>query len=371
MSVKIWLCTWNLENAYGDDDELVLLARKALDFDPDIVVFGLQESGIYCLKSTITRFGAKLGYGEATSKDRMVGMTKGTLNSQRIGVFAKNPLYVNVATVGYHKAGAEGKGGVSVVIDHLGYRIAVATAHLDSKKEEKRRAQVEKIHRKMTSLNVKANNKLTNPYDGKADDPIDYTFFMGDLNFRMDLYDWQPLSSKTKKPLIGKAKTEMFYTKDEMDEIFRGLLDPHTRADWFDRYDTLTGTNRSAAYFSNYTFPRPTREEDGTTSLPTYKRAIGKNCKALLLNQRLGVLADHTVTGLIQLFREGYPGVNYNTKRQELDMGWLDRIGYCCHKGNAMVNGFHDAWQCYSGDHCPVYMKVTLQKPVHKVGFRM
>ncbi len=137
-ALTLWLCSWNIENAKPDDNQLRPLSNRVNNFGPDIVVLGLQEAGSG--KKTIGRFGRLLqNYGEPQIRATMHGMTKGTVNSQAIGVFVKNTMRDSFALIndGHHSGGAEGKGGLVVIFDYddgnSHCRIASTTCHLDSK----------------------------------------------------------------------------------------------------------------------------------------------------------------------------------------------------------------------------------------------
>ncbi len=124
----------------------------------------------------------------------------------------------------------------------------------------------------------------------------------------------------------------------------------------------MTGTKynyQARDHFSQgYVFPLPTREANGEVSLPTYKRDI--NCQACVtLNNQLGGAEDQ----LLPLCRQCYSGLDYNQARGEVDMGWLDRVGYrIINSGMVSVvsEEVHDIPEALAGDHAPVYMLITL-----------
>lgn len=363
---RFFLVTWNMENTLGENAELQHIAGLVANYNADVVVAGLQEAKNG--SATLGRLGNQLAGFSRAHREKMTGMTKGTFNNQAIAVFVRTADVANFELVNHdsHKAGLEGKGGLCALVQYHGVRAAFTTSHLDSKVAQKRIDQINNLRDTVQRMNLDANTRFKQQELSAGRGIPQYRhlgvdFVMGDLNYRIRM-DHIQTQRVVKKKLL-KTKVKEMYDQQTLRALFQDIIDPITRTAMLQQYDTLTGTSyqAAAAQFSGYSFPHP-MSRNGGVSLPTYKRdrTIGVGNPCVVFNANLN--NNPNDNNQIQMCEACYSGVQYNQARQEIDMGWLDRIGYKLHTGliQVVTAPVYDIPECYSGDHAPVCMEATI-----------
>ena len=301
--MRIWLGTWNCEMQYPSRQQFITWLNHGSAGNADIIAIGLQESD---RNGTITINGfTKLT--EITVK----GRTKAKSNRQVLMVFYRNNLGVQQHNIDQRRVNlptwkkklkfwAEyGNGGAVAIVDFTPnllvpatfWRIAICSAHLDSKDALSRQNQILEIL-----------NCATNSCGGGR--TWDLGFFMGDLNYRLTQGGVIGVGT-TKAQLVTRFQTNL-----------AGLF-------------AQDGLNNSGD-FANWTFPDPCNGAPGQPLyLPTYKR-LYKGAEGITAAGQAGNLPNGTsVEDCFHIPVEKHTNVvKLGERAGQYDLGWLDRIGY-------------------------------------------
>lgn len=346
--MNVWLCTWNMSNKGGNDDEIRALAQ-AVPREAEVVVLGLQEAkrhGAHIME----RFASYLPGFEPVRPGKVKiakikCMTKPLeFGYQGIGVLRRHGLaevtYGMSGTV--DTGGGSGKGGVFVVLHFEGAPVAFISAHLPTGKRDPAGMQ---LYRAVAALNPRPHA----------------TFLMGDLNYRLDL----PATRVTVERRFLRADKQKEFT--QTDDWVDMLLDPKERRRMANSFDRMGDSSLARAGF---VFPFPRLQFSRTEySYPTYKRESGlakESNPCYLLDQP----THHSQPGTLrQWILDGYFGGEAEIKKKDLkrggfDIGWLDRIGVL--EGPGMPSAIA-RWDnpialagTYTSDHAPVGMLVDV-----------
>ena len=253
----------------------------------------------------------------------------------------------------------QNKGGVVLVVELFGGVIAFISAHLESKDSEgnKRRAEVQQL--------LRAADRITAQRGPRGIRSPHLTFFMGDLNFRLNPRRIRfaggqavhvPAAGGRRGAVLGPA------LQLRHEDLARMLVENRPT---LVAADTLTvGTEKptdlGAKVFdaNRWRFPRV----EGT---PTYKLKPDRGAADLdpVLNA-----APHAADRVLEIFFAGKPrAAEVETKEKrggEMDFGWLDRIGFRTLNElpfvQVVVGKVASRPQVTGSDHAPVCMRATI-----------
>ncbi|MBY0229919.1 MAG: endonuclease/exonuclease/phosphatase family protein [Gemmataceae bacterium] len=347
--IEAWLCTWNMSNKNGNDDEIKALA-DAVPANADLVVLGVQEakrwkSGIMTrFHGHLPAFDPILGAGEKVKIAKIKCMTKlFEFGYQGMGILlrhgAKDVELVSTGSI--DTGGGSGKGGVFALVRIGKSHVAFISAHLPTGSRDKAGMQ---LFRDVAVLDPKPQAM----------------FLMGDLNYRLDL------------PATGTAKkrVKLFFKKTiettDSDDWVHELADPASRKQMALDYDRMSESGLAQQGF-RFPFPR-LQHNTSDFSFPTYKRESdkAKSDNPCYLLDMPGGQNDLRAQGWI---RDGYFGGGDKLKKKSanrggFDIGWLDRIGVLKGPGLPHVIAKYDhpiaLAGTYTSDHAPVGMLVEL-----------
>jgi endonuclease/exonuclease/phosphatase family metal-dependent hydrolase len=340
--MKIWLGSWNVEQQFPDNS---MISKWVLQSGggqtAHVIALGFQEA------TRAGRINALPGYSQVAGVT-VEGRTHNTKNCQNLFVFVRTAEHskgvglrdqAKLDTAGVASSSTTtmlpikeyGKGGAVAMVHYTPrsggkpWRIAIFTAHLDSKKTETRQGQI------TTLLNL------------VQDVNYDVAFLMGDLNYRVNSNTLMPISAASMADLIGYQRLTL-YAQDSFNVNDFG---------------------------GGWTFPDPC---DGAPNrplyLPTYKRHY-KGEKGNAARNAVGQLpAPDAVRACFNIDSDKKGMVEESGRAGQFDLGWLDRIGYKVNNRSLIVNQV----KCGScadlvlSDHTPVYSMFTIKSTARPQG---
>jgi hypothetical protein len=334
--LKITLLTWNCGNAVPSEDTISKLQYKLFPSDkkedwPDLIVIGLQEA---CREGA--KFGVIGGHSltESLCKNSpyvkilshsMIGLTKPgqeNPNTQHLGIMCRSKD-INVK-VGSEKTSLSGKGGIFGICTYKSLNITAITAHLDSNSDIKRNSQVNNIMNKAKPTNL-----------------THCTFFMGDLNYRIQI---------DKLTRIGISP----YT----DSFVKALFSPNELKKL---WKTSHLNESSLVKTHGFIFPIPQK-----IFLPTYKYPEPDKGAALIRSREVLAEACENMDSntdihfIHQAIRNCLLDNKKDKGRGELEMGWLDQIGYIIKNSHIDILEYTSMPNIMQSDHLPVIMKANI-----------
>ncbi|BBH51670.1 hypothetical protein [Fluviispira sanaruensis] len=334
--LKITLMTWNCGNSVPSEDTIAKLRYKLFPHDnnrewPDLIVIGLQEAS---RKGAI--FGAIGGHSLTESLCRnspyskilshsMIGLTKPGKeypNTQHLGILCRS-RGINVKS-GNIRTSLSGKGGIFGSFTYKNINITAITAHLDANCDIKRDKHVNDIMSKINPTNL-----------------THCTFFMGDLNYRIHI---------DKLIRIGINP----YT----DSFVKALFSPNElKSLWKSSY-----LNQSSLV-KKHGFIFPISQK---IFLPTYKYPEPNKGAALIRSREVLAEASENknsktdIRFIYQAIRNCLLDNKKNKRRNELEMGWLDQIGYILKNSDINILEYTSMPNIMQSDHLPVIMKAIV-----------
>jgi hypothetical protein len=350
MSLPVWLCTWNMSNKGGDDEELAAIAA-AVDPSAKLIVFGVQEAKRWG-KHIMQRFAGNLrGFGpikdahnDPAPKVKIAKIKcctkplKFEFGYQGIGLLATADADARLIETGaVNTKGGSGKGGCYAIVQIGQAPVAFISAHLPTGSRNAAALQIYN-HVAMRCPNAQA------------------TFFMGDLNYRLNL---PPTGTERKlfKKDVAVTTTDQWVDK---------LADPAGRIEMGRLYDTM-GVSGLADLGFTFAFPR-LQKSPTDYSYPTYKRVSDKagwDNPCYKLDNYTG--KDPSLVKA--LIKEGWFGDKDSIKKKKpkaggFDIGWLDRIGvkYGPAQPSAILHCYPPIALAgtYTSDHAPVARLVEI-----------
>ena len=200
--LKICCVTWNVGNADPKSMEGLLPSRVHHVHGPDLFVFGFQEAS-YGKVNLDMNLSEIRGYIKkalrSTQKHRYYEVSHLTLGQMKIFVFARHTLkdaidQVHTASEATGIAGVVGnKGGLCVSLRLFGTtRVCFISAHLNAHRGEKYKIRRNDDVKEILRTLCHTEGKRVLPKGQKCGTPLlifDHVFFMGDLNYRLNIED--------------------------------------------------------------------------------------------------------------------------------------------------------------------------------------
>ncbi|CAD8166728.1 unnamed protein product [Paramecium octaurelia] len=315
--ISILLITWNVGgNTPITKDFLQNILHFQEQSNPDVIVFGLQEivdlnpQNIVIMSNEKTlQLWNQLIQSNLSKIDSYTKIGNCDLVGLYIAIFVKTNQISRITQIDIDaiKTGMGGtlgnKGGVSVKLNFDDSLLGFTCCHLTSgnKQCQQRLSDIDEIHQRAFQ-NSKQKISLKN---------LDYSFFFGDMNFRIELpyqevveqiKNYQQLISED--PNCSKAKKKLAH-----------LLN-------FDQLEKYKNKNQ---YLQNY-------QEGSINFLPTYK--YDKNCQI------------------------------YDTSKKLRIPSWCDRILVNCKEELICSQRYYQRNECLDSDHRPVssYYVIEIKK---------
>ncbi|CAD8174998.1 unnamed protein product [Paramecium octaurelia] len=314
---SILLTTWNVG---GNNPVTTNFSQNILNFqeqpNPDIIVFGLQEivdlnpQNIVIMSNEKTlQLWDQLFQSNLSKIEPYTKIGESDLVGLYMAIYVKTSQISRVTQIDTDvvKTGLGGtlgnKGGVSVKFKFDDSQLGFTCCHLTSgnKQCQQRLQDIDEIHQRAFQ-NSKSKATLND---------LDYSFFFGDMNFRIDLpyqevieqiKHYQQLVSQDQNNPNAKAKLAYLLNQDQL------------------------GKNKNRnQYLQNY-------QEGSIFFLPTYK--YDKNCQI------------------------------YDTSKKQRTPSWCDRILVSCKEELICQQRFYKRNECLDSDHRPVsgYYVIEIKK---------
>jgi hypothetical protein len=224
--------------------------------------------------------------------------------------------------------GEKGKGGIIGQVRYNNRTFAFTTAHLDSHNNGDRIQQIWQLQNKITQLQPEV------------------AFFMGDLNYRLQI----PIPPNPNDLRLDNVASQICSPIGRQQLLLRDTLPS---------FGTLTGT-------WGYTFPPPrgvVNSVAGDIIFPTYKRTKLAPAPAnYLLPQAAQVLTCVKASYGFGIAKEDKVEYVKESRGGEIDLGWLDRVGYRTYgiPAKFTVVAFGADHGLNISDHVPIYMVVDV-----------
>lgn len=349
--LNIALLTWNCGNQIVSNEDILIIIEKILNISsrsPELIAIGIQEargarpdknnSITVRIKKELNKKLSNIASYEIASIEYISGMTKlnEAINHQELGVIYQKDISLEKIIVRNKKVrqSISGKGGIISTFKFKDINISLITAHLDSFSPKIREQQIDDLLKKEYELNNE-NNKT---------ESSDVIFFMGDLNYRLRA---RVLSSLGINPECSFS-------------LANALSHPRLRTYLFVA-DTLLESNLIYKY--KFEFPKPCFNN---IFLPTYKRFFRSEELLDTFHPFIDYSSDYKMLKILQMsFFNNQARLQLSHKRRdEIDLGWLDRIGFLIKTSkvrNIKMNSFEDISRVKASDHIPVLMKNVIE----------
>ena len=227
------MMTWNVAEIDVPEDLFPIFNSKTLD-KVDILAIGVQECGLFKIKDWMKHLKKLLNYYNFQD------IESESMFQMFLLVFIKKDLYpliddISIESKAMGFAGIIGnKGGMVISFRLAGFRFSIVNCHLAPKPHK---VLERNKHAKALIKNIKVGEKIA-----EFDTISDYTFWMGDLNYRVDYIFKEVIDEISNNNLALLLSKDQLIRQKQQNQIFTNFLE--SEINFWPTYRRLKGTDK-------------------------------------------------------------------------------------------------------------------------------